>query len=237
FSIPYKYRFKYASECDIATSIEYSMVVSVLLDSYCYYKPDFDSFQGAWDWACTTLIDHVLINVNREPREGTNCRSFNNVESRSVTHGSSYSQKDNILTFTVNENCRFQGEYMVVYVGCLAKINPDAPLDKVCLAATLNGSSVAGFGLGIVGLAQKPLGRLSLNPQDYKKPVHEVIAEMTMEELMGVWNGWGVAVFVDILHRYAIFKRSPLIEVPSPEINKAFYFMLKGEGLRASFVE
>uniref|UniRef100_A0A6N2L8V8 alcohol dehydrogenase n=1 Tax=Salix viminalis TaxID=40686 RepID=A0A6N2L8V8_SALVM len=59
-------------------------------------------------------------------------------------------------------------EYTVVHVGCLAKINPAAPLDKVCvlscgistgLGATLNvakpkkGSSVAIFGLGAVGLA------------------------------------------------------------------------------------
>ncbi|PHU19729.1 Alcohol dehydrogenase 2 [Capsicum chinense] len=59
-------------------------------------------------------------------------------------------------------------EYIVVHVGCLAKINPLAPLDKVrvlsCgiltgLGATLNvakltkGSSVAVFGLGDVGLA------------------------------------------------------------------------------------
>ncbi|OIW21203.1 hypothetical protein TanjilG_30804 [Lupinus angustifolius] len=56
-------------------------------------------------------------------------------------------------------------EYTVVHVGCLAKINSAAPLDKVCilsfgistgLGATLNvpkptkGSSVAIFGLGVV---------------------------------------------------------------------------------------
>ncbi|CAA6662579.1 unnamed protein product [Spirodela intermedia] len=66
-------------------------------------------------------------------------------------------------------------EYMVVHSGCLAKINPAAPLDKVCILScgistgiilrtywsgtTLNvakpkkGSSVAVFGLGAVGLA------------------------------------------------------------------------------------
>ncbi|KAK1308049.1 Alcohol dehydrogenase 2 [Acorus calamus] len=59
-------------------------------------------------------------------------------------------------------------EYTVIHVGCLAKINPAAPLDKVCvvscgistgLGATLNvakpkkGSIVAVFGLGAVGLA------------------------------------------------------------------------------------
>ncbi|GAB4844698.1 hypothetical protein Ancab_038100 [Ancistrocladus abbreviatus] len=59
-------------------------------------------------------------------------------------------------------------EYAVVHVGCLAKINLDAPLDKVCVlscgvstglgatpkvAKPKKGSSVAVFGLGAVGLA------------------------------------------------------------------------------------
>ncbi|KAM7259527.1 hypothetical protein ACFE04_015268 [Oxalis oulophora] len=59
-------------------------------------------------------------------------------------------------------------EYTVVHEGCVAKINPAAPLDKVCLlscgistglGATLNvakpkkGQSIAIFGLGAVGLA------------------------------------------------------------------------------------
>ncbi|CAA6660354.1 unnamed protein product [Spirodela intermedia] len=59
-------------------------------------------------------------------------------------------------------------EYTVVHVGCLAKINPLAPLETVCVlscgistgfGATVNvakpkkGSSVAVFGLGAVGLA------------------------------------------------------------------------------------
>lgn len=59
-------------------------------------------------------------------------------------------------------------EYTVVHVGCVAKINPAAPLDKVCvlscgistgLGAAMNvakptkGSTVAIFGLGAVGLA------------------------------------------------------------------------------------
>ncbi|KAL6511969.1 alcohol dehydrogenase [Orobanche gracilis] len=77
-------------------------------------------------------------------------------------------------------------EYTVVHVGCLAKINPLAPLDKVCvlscgistvstcenaifigLGATLNvakptkGSSVAVFGLGAVGLAAAEGARLA----------------------------------------------------------------------------
>ncbi|KAI4365448.1 hypothetical protein MLD38_021432 [Melastoma candidum] len=67
-------------------------------------------------------------------------------------------------------------EYTVIHEGCLAKINPAAPLDKVCvlscgistgLGATLNvakpkkGSSVAIFGLGAVGLAAAEGARLS----------------------------------------------------------------------------
>ncbi|CAI8598446.1 unnamed protein product [Vicia faba] len=60
-------------------------------------------------------------------------------------------------------------EYTVIHAGCVAKINPNAPLDKVCilsrgictgLGATVNvakpkpGSSIAIFGLGVVGLAE-----------------------------------------------------------------------------------
>jgi alcohol dehydrogenase class-P len=67
-------------------------------------------------------------------------------------------------------------EYTVIHVGCLAKINPEAPLDKVCilscgictgLGATLNvakpvkGSTVAIFGLGAVGLAAMEGARLA----------------------------------------------------------------------------
>ncbi|KAK6114993.1 hypothetical protein DH2020_007262 [Rehmannia glutinosa] len=68
------------------------------------------------------------------------------------------------------------GEYTVVHAGSVAKINPLAPLDKVCvlscgistgLGATLNvakpkkGSSVAIFGLGAVGLAAAEGARLA----------------------------------------------------------------------------
>ncbi|XP_023521665.1 alcohol dehydrogenase 1-like [Cucurbita pepo subsp. pepo] len=67
-------------------------------------------------------------------------------------------------------------EYTVVHQGCLAKINPAAPLDIVCvlscgistgLGATLNvakppkGSSVAIFGLGAVGLAAAEGARIA----------------------------------------------------------------------------
>ncbi|XP_021285438.1 alcohol dehydrogenase-like [Herrania umbratica] len=67
-------------------------------------------------------------------------------------------------------------EYTVVHVGCVAKIDPLAPLDKVCvlscgistgLGATLNvakppkGSTVAVFGLGAVGLAAAEGARIA----------------------------------------------------------------------------
>ncbi|XP_078440619.1 alcohol dehydrogenase 2-like [Wolffia australiana] len=67
-------------------------------------------------------------------------------------------------------------EYTVVHSGCAVKINPSAPLDKVCilscgistgLGSTLNvakpkkGSSVAVFGLGAVGLAAAEGARIS----------------------------------------------------------------------------
>lgn len=67
-------------------------------------------------------------------------------------------------------------EYTVVHVGCLAKINPAAPLDKVCIlscgfctgfGAAVNvakpkkGQTVAIFGLGTVGLAAAEGARIS----------------------------------------------------------------------------
>ncbi|KAI3968227.1 hypothetical protein MKX01_018530 [Papaver californicum] len=63
--------------------------------------------------------------------------------------------------------CSTFSEYTICHVGCVAKINPEAPLDKVCilscgvstgLGAALNvakpkkGSTVVVFGLGAVGL-------------------------------------------------------------------------------------
>ncbi|KAB8114648.1 hypothetical protein EE612_054171, partial [Oryza sativa] len=67
-------------------------------------------------------------------------------------------------------------EYTVVHVGCVAKIHPAAPLDKVCVlscgistgfGATVNvakppkGCTVAIFGLGAVGLAAMEGARIS----------------------------------------------------------------------------
>ncbi|CAI0393923.1 unnamed protein product [Linum tenue] len=106
-------------------------------------------------------------------------------------------------------------EYTVVHSGSLAKINPLAPLDKVCvlscgistgLGSTLNvakpkqGSTVAIFGLGAVGLAAAEGARIAgasriigidlnpkrfeeakkfgvtefVNPKDQDRPIQEV---------------------------------------------------------------
>ncbi|KAJ6730587.1 alcohol dehydrogenase [Salix viminalis] len=222
-------------------------------------------------------------------------------------------------------------EYTVCHVGSVAKINPAAPLDKVCilscgvstgLGAALNvakpkkGHSVAVFGLGAVGLAAAEGARLSgasriigvdlnpirfneakrfgvtefVNPKDHKKPVQEVIAEMTgggvdrsiectgnvqamISAFECVHDGWGVAVLVGVPNKDDVFKTHPMnllnertlkgtffgnykprtdlpgvvekyinkeleVEkfithsVPFTEINKAFDYMLRGEGLR-----
>ena len=94
-------------------------------------------------------------------------------------------------------------EYTVLPEIALAKINPKAPLDKVCLlgcgittgiGAVLNtakvqpGSTVAVFGLGGIGLAvvqgavmAKAMGATDfVNPADFKDtPIQQVIIDMT----------------------------------------------------------
>ncbi|XP_074372131.1 alcohol dehydrogenase 1-like [Apium graveolens] len=84
-------------------------------------------------------------------------------------------------------------QYTVLHAGCVAKINPEAPLDKVCvlscgistgMGATLNvakptkGSTVAVFGLGTVGLAAAEGARIAgasriigidMNPNRFKE--------------------------------------------------------------------
>ncbi|XAR62433.1 Alcohol dehydrogenase [Bertholletia excelsa] len=84
-------------------------------------------------------------------------------------------------------------QYTVVHVGCVAKIHPEAPLNKVCViscgfstgfGAAVNvakpkkGSTVAVFGLGAVGLAAAEGARVSgasriigvdLNPERFEQ--------------------------------------------------------------------
>ncbi|KAJ6954146.1 hypothetical protein NC652_005780 [Populus alba x Populus x berolinensis] len=94
-------------------------------------------------------------------------------------------------------------EYTVCHIGTVAKINPAAPLDKVCilscgistgLGAALNvakpqkGHTVAVFGLGAVGLAAAEGARLSgasriigvdLNPSRFKEGRVSLFAKNT----------------------------------------------------------
>ncbi|KAK6114994.1 hypothetical protein DH2020_007263 [Rehmannia glutinosa] len=168
-------------------------------------------------------------------------------------------------------------EYTVVHAGCVAKINPLAPLDKVCvlscgistgLGATLNvakpkqGSSVAIFGLGAVGLAAAEGARLAgasrvigvdlnpsrceeakrigvtefVNPKDHNKPVQEVIVEMTDggvdRSVECTGNVDAMISAFECVHDELEVEKFITHEVPFAEINKAFELMLKGEGLR-----
>ncbi|KAL3716388.1 hypothetical protein ACJRO7_008053 [Eucalyptus globulus] len=111
-------------------------------------------------------------------------------------------------------------EYAVVHSGCAAKVSPTVPLEKICIlscgvatglgaawnvADVSEGSTVAIFGLGTVGLsvaqgaklrgASQVIGvdinpgkgekvkdfgvNVFLNPKDYDEPIHEVIKRMT----------------------------------------------------------
>ncbi|KAK3032438.1 hypothetical protein RJ639_037165 [Escallonia herrerae] len=168
-------------------------------------------------------------------------------------------------------------EYTVTHVGCVAKINPMAPLDKVCvlscgistgLGATLNvakpkkGSSVAVFGLGAVGLAAAEGAKIAgassiigvdvnssifehakkfgvtefVNPKECKIPVQEVIPEMTNGGVdRSVECTGNIATMIsafEFVHDELELEKFITHEVPFTEINKAFDYMVKGEGLR-----
>ncbi|KAL4309446.1 hypothetical protein GQ457_01G028740 [Hibiscus cannabinus] len=172
-------------------------------------------------------------------------------------------------------------QYTVVHVGQVAKINPNAPLDKVCpiscgictgFGATVNvakpkkGQTVAIFGLGAVGLAAAEGARVCgasriiavdlnpkrfeeakkfgitefVNPNDYNKPVQEVIVEMTgggvdrSVECTGsvqamisafecVHDGWGVCVLVGVPKIDDAFKTHPMNLLSERTLKGAFY--------------
>ncbi|CAL5386566.1 unnamed protein product [Camellia sinensis] len=121
--------------------------------------------------------DHVLPVFTGECKDCRHCKSpeSNMCDLLRINTDRGVMLNDNQSRFSINGKpiYHFVGtstfsEYTVVHVGCLAKINPEAPLDKVCvlscgvstgLGAALNvakpakGSTVAIFGLGAVGLA------------------------------------------------------------------------------------
>ncbi|KAK7835634.1 alcohol dehydrogenase 1, partial [Quercus suber] len=146
--------------------------------------------------------DHVLPVFTGECKECRHCKSeeSNMCDLLRINTDRGVMINDGKSRFSINGQpiYHFVGtstfsEYTVLHVGSVAKINPAAPLDKVCvlscgistgLGATLNvakpkkGSTVAVFGLGAVGLAKFGVTEF-VNPKDHDKPVHEVLAEMT----------------------------------------------------------
>ncbi|KAL7594429.1 hypothetical protein Lser_V15G30762 [Lactuca serriola] len=248
--------------------------------------------------------DHVLPVFTGECKECAHCKSeeSNMCDLLRINTDRGVMIHDQKSRFSINGKPIFHfvgtstfSEYTVVHVGCLAKINPLAPLDKVCilscgistgLGATLNvakpkkGSSVAIFGLGAVGLAAAEGARIAgasriigvdlnanrfelakkfgvtefVNPKDYKKPVQEVIAEMTnggvdrSVECTGhidamisafecVHDGWGVAVLVGVPHKDAVFKTSPLNMLNERTLKGTFFGNYKPRSDIPSVVE
>ncbi|KAB1220908.1 Alcohol dehydrogenase class-P [Morella rubra] len=134
---------------------------------------------------CLQEGDHVLPIFTGECGECSHCKSeesnmcellrINTDRGVMLSDGKSRFSKDGQPIYHFLGTSTFS-EYTVIHFGCLAKINPAAPLDKVCviscglstgLGATLNvakpkkGQSVAVFGLGAVGLAAAEGARIS----------------------------------------------------------------------------
>ncbi|KAK9944099.1 hypothetical protein M0R45_009683 [Rubus argutus] len=129
--------------------------------------------------------DHVLPVFTGECKECVHCKSeeSNLCELLRINTDRGTMLNDGKTRFSKNGKpiYHFVGtstfsEYTVLHVGCVIKINPAAPLDKVCViscgfctgfGATVNvakpkkGSTVAIFGLGAVGLAAAEGARVS----------------------------------------------------------------------------
>ncbi len=172
--------------------------------------------------------DHVIPLYTAECRECKFCKSgkTNLCQKIRATQGKGL-MPDGTTRFSYNAQPIYHymgtstfSEYTVVPEISLAKINPKAPLEKVCLlgcgvttgigavhntAKVKAGDSVAVFGLGGIGLAvlqgarQAKAGRIigvdvncskfdlakqmgateCVNPNDYDKPIQDVIVAMT----------------------------------------------------------
>lgn len=234
--------------------------------------------------------DHVLPIFTGECKECAHCKSeeSNMCELLRINTDRGVMIEDGKSRFSIKGKpiYHFLGtstfsEYTVVHSGCVAKINPLAPLDKVCVlscgfctgfGATVNvakppkGSTVAIFGLGAVGLAAAEGARVSgasriigvdlnpnkfeqaknfgvtefVNPKDHKKPVQEVLAEMTnggvdrsvectgnvgamISAFESVHDGWGVAVLVGVPSKDDVFKTHPLNFLTERTLKGTFY--------------
>ncbi|XP_047091693.1 alcohol dehydrogenase 1 [Lolium rigidum] len=129
--------------------------------------------------------DHVLPVFTGECKECPHCKSaesnmcdllrINTDRGVMISDGKSRFSIDGKPIYHFVGTSTFS-EYTVLHVGCVAKINPEAPLDKVCvlscgistgLGASINvakppkGSTVAIFGLGAVGLAAAEGARIA----------------------------------------------------------------------------
>ncbi|KAL7208514.1 hypothetical protein ACSBR1_030286 [Camellia fascicularis] len=171
--------------------------------------------------------DHFLPVFTGECKECAHCKSEEsnmcdllriNTDRRVMIH-------DQKSRFSINGKPIFHfvgtstfSEYTVVHVGCLAKINPLAPLDKVCVrscgistgfGATVNvakpqkGSTVAAFGLGAVGLAV--ISDMTNGGVD-RSVECTGSTEAMISTFECVHDGWGVAVLVGVPHKDAVFK-------------------------------
>lgn len=129
--------------------------------------------------------DHVLPVFTGECGECSHCKSeeSNMCDLLRINYTRGVMLSDGQSRFSINGNPvnHFLGtstfsQYTVVHAGCLAKVDPLAPLDKICilscgistgLGAVLNvakpkkGSSVVVFGLGAVGLAAAEGARIA----------------------------------------------------------------------------
>ncbi|KAL5075596.1 hypothetical protein RYX36_014580 [Vicia faba] len=141
-------------------------------------------------------------------------------------------------------------EYTVVHAGCVAKINPEAPLDKVCILSCgiCTGARISGasriIGVDLVSsrfeLAKKFGVNEFVNPKEHDKPVQQVIAEMTnggvdrAVECTGsiqamisafecVHDGWGVAVLVGVPSKDDAFKTHPMNFLNERTLKGTFY--------------
>ncbi|KAM3305771.1 alcohol dehydrogenase 1 [Capsicum chacoense] len=129
--------------------------------------------------------DHVLPVFTGECQQCRHCKSaesnmcdllrINTDRGVMISDGQTRFSKDGKPIYHFVGTSTFS-EYTVAHSGCVTKIDPQAPLDKVCvlscgistgLGATLNvakptrGSTVAIFGLGAVGLAAAEGARIS----------------------------------------------------------------------------
>ncbi|PPD95853.1 hypothetical protein GOBAR_DD07111 [Gossypium barbadense] len=156
--------------------------------------------------------DHVIPCYQAECRECKFCKSgkTNLCGKVRTATGAGVMMNDRKSRFSINGKpiYHFMGtstfsQYTVVHDVSVAKIDPQAPLDKVCLlgcgvptglgavwntAKVEPGAIVAIFGLGTVGLAvaegaksaAKNFGVTEfVNPKDYDKPIQQVLVDLT----------------------------------------------------------